>query len=131
MRHATHCKFCKSPLTVEIDAEYSALGDPLKILGLAACNRCADLRVERRTLESRISFLCEMISQLSGKPDQDTRAKWREALTALTKRYARMVAAWLKATAPAWDEESVNLLMEQPSDCNKILSTFWRLYKTA
>ncbi len=48
MKHGTHCKFCKLPIVVVVDDAYAGLGDPLHLLGLAACNFCSDIRVERR-----------------------------------------------------------------------------------
>lgn len=128
MKHATNCKFCKKPITIEIDDEYSKLGDPLKIIGLAACNRCADLRVEKRNLEAKIRFTCMMRAASLKKPSETQDQKARGVLESLTKKYANMIARWHHKDGMAWDEECVNLLMEKPAQWGIIIGELWKLY---
>ena len=81
MKHATHCKFCKSPITIEIDDEYSKLGDPFKLIGMASCNRCADLRTERRCLEGKIKRVCMILALSANKDKSKLSDSVRDTLT--------------------------------------------------
>lgn len=129
MNHATHCKFCKTPITVDIDDDYAAIGDPFKILPLSACNRCADLKVLRRTLEEKVQRACLSLCQKRGKMGDDQRRKIRDTLTKLTQAYAVMIARWYRKEGMAWDEECVNLLLEKPQLWHKILPDLWKLFE--
>lgn len=127
MIHQTHCKFCKSPLNIEIDDEYSKLGDPFKLLPFAACNRCADLRVRRRKVEHAIERVCARLCQ--GKVGNEERDRLRDILTATTKAYASLIADWIRASSPFWHEDCVDLLMDRPAHWPKILGQMWKLYE--
>lgn len=129
MKHATHCQFCKMPITVEADDSYAALGDPFKLLPLAACNQCADLRVSRRRIEAKVRFLSRVI-QMAGNNATDTLLKSsRETLTKLTQDYAKMIARWNKLEGMAWDEECVNQIMDHPERWGDILSQLWKTFR--
>jgi hypothetical protein len=129
MKHATNCKFCQLPITVEVDDEYAALGDPYKLLPFAACNRCADLRVTRGVLEERVKHACLGLFQKKGKVSKEAMDRTRQMLVKLTQGYATMIARWHHKEGMAWDEECVNLLMDRPQFWNKILAELWHLFR--
>ncbi|MGC1452938.1 MAG: hypothetical protein WA830_23150 [Candidatus Sulfotelmatobacter sp.] len=129
MKHATHCKFCHKPITVSIDDDYAALGDPLKLLPLAACNRCADLRVLRRTLEKKVAILCGRLIFSSGKLDASALSKAKTGLAHWTREYARMIARWHSLEGLCWDEAIVEQLMEKPDTWGDALGRLWTMFK--
>ena len=128
MKHATHCKFCQKPITLTIDDSYAELGDPLKLIGLAACNDCADVRVERRKLEAKIWLACEVVIR-AGKMEGEERARHSEKLTKLTQDYAKMIARWHKKEGMVWDEALVDTIMEHPNQWGEFLSKLWAMFR--
>lgn len=128
MRHATTCKFCKNPITVTIDDDYAELGDPLKLLGLAACNTCADLRVERRGLERKIAFACNQVLR-AGKMDDDERAEHAKGLSELLQEYAKMIARWHGKEGSCWDEAIVDAILSNPIKWGEVLGRLWTMYR--
>lgn len=129
MLHATSCQFCKLPITLEIEDGYAGLGDPHKLIPMASCNHCADLRVCRRTLEGKLRTVCRVI-QMSGQNATDTlKSNTKKSLTRLTQDYAKMIARWHRLEGMAWDEECVNQLMEHPEQWGEIVSQLWKTFK--
>lgn len=129
MKHPTSCKFCKKSIVLEIDDSYDVLGDPRKIIPLAACNRCADLRVRRRNLEDAANKVAMRLVQAGDKVSSELSANSREAFTKITKKYTILIADWVNSTAPFWDQTIVELLMEKPDRWPTILQQCWKLYK--
>jgi hypothetical protein len=127
MKHATNCKFCKNPITLDVDDEYDAIGDPLKLLPLAACNRCADLRVERRSLERKVNFIC-MMRHLDPKIRESRMDHHRQMLESLLKQYANMIARWHGMSGMCWDDAALDDIMERPDLWNKNLQTLWKMF---
>ena len=130
MKPGTNCKFCKKPIVVETDDEYSTMGDPLKILSLAACNRCADLRIERRKLESSVKTICTM-RQMDKRIAGDRFKEHQAALEALLKGYANMIARWHLMSGMSWDDKAVAVIMEHPEAWPDVLATLWRVFRDA
>ena len=129
MNHATTCKFCKKPLVISVDDDYAQVGDPFKLLPLAACNRCADMRVKKTSLEEAIGKVCFQVRSLGQNITADQTAKSKATLEILTRAYSRMVANYINATYPAWDMECVNLLVDQPDHWPRIVGQLWKMYK--
>lgn len=129
MNHATTCKFCKKPLVISVDDDYAQVGDPFKLLPLAACNRCADMKEKKRTLEDAIAKVCFHIRALGQKISADQTAKSKATLEILTRAYSRMVAKYLNATYPAWDMSCVNLLVDKPDHWPAIVGQLWKMYE--
>lgn len=128
MNHATTCKFCKLPITVTIDDDYAALGDPYKLIPLGACNHCSDVRVERRRLETKISMAVSRMVR-AGKLDEDEKKEHAEGLSLLLKDYARMIARWHRKEGMCWDDEIVNSVMKFPEKWTEFLGRLWRMYR--
>lgn len=126
MKHATHCQFCKIPITVEIDDSYAELGDPYKLIRMAACNRCADLRVTRRNLERLMGRQCSALCLLrSSKTKEPTEI--RSNLERLTQDYARMIARWNHLDGMAWEPAIVDAILEDPHHWGDIAARMWRM----
>lgn len=121
------CKFCQQPITIWIAVSYER--DTEKLVPKACCNRCADLRVERRGLESKIKFICMMRVLPKRRPSEDETKKAHGLLTKLTRDYANMIARWHGADGMAWDEECVNLLLDKPEHWPQVLGTLWSLFR--
>jgi hypothetical protein len=127
MKHATNCKFCKLPITIEIDDDYAALGDTFKLLPLSACNRCADLRVERRSVENKVAFIC-MMRHRDPKARENKKEQHREMLERLLKQYANMIARWNGMSGMCWDDAALDDIIERPGSWNKNLQTLWKMF---
>lgn len=125
MKHANHCKYCKREIALEIADDYAALGDPAKIFPYRACNRCADLRERRRNLEERIK---RAVSPLIIRRLPEIEAKARQVLEELTKKYTVLVADWVGSSAPRWDVEIVNLVIDKPDHWPAVLQQCWKMH---
>ena len=129
MKHALNCKFCQKPITVEIDDTYAELGDQLKLLPLACCNNCADIRNLRSKLERKIQAVCTLVHMAGNHATTELINKSRNTLIGLTKDYARMISQWHHMDGMAWDEECVNLLIDKPDKWNLIIGELWKLFR--
>ncbi len=116
------CKFCGRLIDVKIDESYATDEDPYKLLPLAACNRCADLHVDRRKLLERIGKTVRMIQNDKAGA---SREQCRNHLVVLTKRYVRLVADWTAHPELIWSDFIVDAIMQQPDDCSEILNRVW------
>ena len=125
-RDAT-CKFCHKPLTIWVSVTYEK--DPNKLLPMATCNRCSDLRTERRGLEAKIKYICMMRAFPKQRPSDVETQKARGLLTKLTRDYANMIARWNGADGMAWDEECVNLLIDKPVHWPEVLGVLWKMFR--
>jgi hypothetical protein len=124
MKHATTCKFCRKPLVLETDDEYTGLGDPFKIIPLTACNSCADVRSKISRLEERIARLC---GALLGRAGRDKTDDIRSALSSVTNAYAYAITELNHAKEVLTDPEFTRLLMDKPDKWAKILTNYRRM----
>lgn len=129
MKHPTTCKFCKKPIVLEIDDSYLELGDVFKLIPMACCNRCADLRIKRRNLEEAIEKIALILHSKGSKATLDDRMNSRDALTTLTKKYTALIAEWLNASTPWWDQSIVDSIMEMPNRWNSFIVQCWKMYR--
>lgn len=130
MRKETTCKFCRKPVFIEIDDEYAKLGDPMNLIRLAACNRCADLRDEKRKLEDKINVLCTWLLQLSEPGRIKARDKALASFTRVTEKYASLVASWLNGQK-YFDSSFPESLFNRPDDWPNIISAYWKICREA
>jgi|SRR5208282_1927040 len=122
MKHRTTCKFCKKAVLLAIDPSYDALADPQKLIPLAACNRCADLREEKRRLTERIARIC---GEVQSKPKDETfRGKSLLTLSTLVPKYCSMVARWTGVKFQH-DESIAEAMAHNPKEVYDILSRLW------
>lgn len=129
MNHATNCKFCKKPITIEIDESYAELGDPYKLIQMASCNSCADIRAERRSLEAKIKYTCGMRVASKKKTSETETSKARTLLEKLLKQYANMIARFHFMQGMSWDDECLEAIMEHPENWSEILSRLWKMFR--
>lgn len=125
--HGTTCKFCKKPITIYVSTSYDALADPNKLIPLAACNTCADLRTERRSIEHKIKTICTLRSR-DKKLAQAKEGPHRAALEKLLKQYAHLIARWYGMSGMCWDDAAVDDIMYQPEAWHKNLQTLWKMF---
>lgn len=125
MKHATNCKFCKRPITVEVEDAYAELGDPFKLIQLLCCDHCADLRIERRKLERDIKNKCVGMFQVGPKKAKLKEKENREFLKYTTQKYAELIARWHEKEGMAWDDAIVDTLIENPERWSTVLASMW------
>jgi hypothetical protein len=129
MKYATNCQFCKRPISPEIDDSYAALGDPFKILPMACCDPCHDMRVSKRDLERRVQFIARCIELAGAKLDATARAKFQDVLSILTQDYARLIARWHGMQGHAWSIECVEIILDKPQQWAAVMSGLWRFFR--
>jgi hypothetical protein len=127
MKHATTCKFCRKPLVLEIDDAYLELGDPLKIIPLAACDPCADVRNKISSIEMNIGKLCIALCR---NPSDDQIGRARKGLDTLCNQYAMAIAEVNHAEQYLADPEFAKWLAEKPGQWTQILSKYRQLCRT-
>jgi hypothetical protein len=120
------CQFCHKPIRLEIDDAYALLGDPLGLVPIAACNRCADLRVSRRELETQIRGYCAKLQAKLMKMSQDDRASVAEHVGHLLRKWCGLASAW-RGGHVTLDEGMVEAVMARPLEYASILGSIWRL----
>lgn len=128
MRHATTCKFCRKPITLEIDDAYAELGDPYKLLSLAACNECADVRELRRLLEDRVRKLAMTVAAMH-HPKPEEIASVRKNLLVLCEKYSRMIARWHRMEGMAFDAAVVDDILNRPDQWPVALRGLWGMFR--
>lgn len=117
------CKFCQRPIDIEIDPAYPVDRDPHKLIALAACNNCADLRDRQRRLVESLQSLCMNYAH-GGRSAAEVEHTQR-ALTALTKAYVRLVQDWLNIPEFPWDEAMLSAFMDRPRNFSDHLRRIW------
>jgi len=118
---STKCKFCGLELHLQIDASYARENDPLKIIPLAACDHCADLRVRRRSLHDSFVKVCNSVGFTN---DRD---KLREPLEALIRKYLILIADWLGKPVVAFEGCMTEPFVTRPEHCSTHLRRLWRM----
>lgn len=124
---ATNCKFCKAPITLEIDDSYDPVSDPNKLIPLAACNPCADIRVRRRILETKIGKACRAL-QLLSPGDKEDREELSKILEKLTQGYAKMICKWHGYEGMVWEECCVAEIVSKPDHWGEALGRMWQAF---
>lgn len=118
----SQCKFCHKPLVLRCEAEYGDFGDPYKLVRLAACDWCADLRVRQRTIIDGLKHVVYLMGY--GAPDE----KLKEAARKLLKGYVRLASDWLKIDpAMDWDEAIVEDFLARKNKLGAVLSGIWKM----
>lgn len=134
MKHATTCKVCKMPLTVEIDDSYAALGgDPHNLIPLATCNRCFDYVTGKKEIRLRIIKLAsELVFARDCRPGTKTltqiEGKARQTFRVLSQRYAKVVSNYWHRPY-LWMEDFTEQLMATPDRIDAVLSGYEKLYR--
>jgi len=122
------CRVCGKPLTVEIADIYPELGDPLKAVPMATCNRCADLRNRRIETEERLRRICHHILN-------QPKSKRTEVATRYAKPIEDRVRDWIKVanqtngSAVEFDEAMVESILKDPVKYGEVLGRISGLAK--
>lgn len=128
MKQSTHCRFCHIPMSVDIDENYDRTGDPLQIMKLATCNRCADLRTRFNGIRNAIKNLCMVLVQ-TNKLSEEDQEKTTRAMTVLFERYAKLIADWNKVPIPTIDPTVIKTLIANPGRFEIFLRNIWDQYR--
>lgn len=126
--YPTTCKFCGCGLVLKIDDSYDEIGDPFKLLKLAACNNCADVRVWRRKVEARIDFTVSFVKKAKADKDSLKLDALKRKLDDLCREYLRMVAQWMGQSEVGWDPQISESIIDNPELWNKVLAQCWKLF---
>lgn len=129
MRYATNCKFCKKPITLEVDDDYHKMGDPHNLIPGAACNSCADVRELRRRLTDKINSMSAFFQRLYRSMNETDKLAARERLEKILKKYANVIARLHGKDGMAWDDAFVEEFLKHPELCNEIVSRMWKVYR--
>jgi hypothetical protein len=120
------CKFCGCPLKLKIDDDYAALGDPLKLLPLAACNRCADFHAEMRRIKEGLRECILRLLSTKTKDLPAAKSETRPRLEKLTQRYVRAASCYSRTTVNAWAPQMVDDILDSPRSLPLVLKAVWR-----
>jgi hypothetical protein len=129
--HGVTCKFCKKPITIEVADSYAELGDPHKLIPIAACNRCADIREERRILEDKIRKLSMTFNSMKPDARKQETGRYRLAFDRLLKRYANLICRWHYLSGMTWDDAALDTIIEHPDHWQDVLKTLWTIFRDA
>jgi hypothetical protein len=89
---------------------------------MAICNACGDRREQIMSLERKIFRCCRML-HMQPKMNDATKGRIRDALFVSTRLYANVIAEAYNAEV-LWQQDFVDLLMEQPGKAGIILSKY-------
>lgn len=117
------CKFCGRELTLQIDTEYHKVGDRYRLIELAACNHCADLRVRRRNLGTEAGHLARLLDAAGA--DKERRDALTGRLESLSKRWLRLACDWFRAEL-SWEPEMVGGVRDSKT-LNESLGRQWAM----
>lgn len=129
MNHAAKCKICKTPIVISFDAEYEGLGDPFKLMLLATCNRCYDLRNRRETIHAGFAVACGALACLRTPIADKHRAALALTVEALTKQYANYVSDFYRRQELVWDSDFTAMVIENPAKWPVILRNYRESYR--
>lgn len=102
-------------IEVEVAEDYSKLKDPYKLLAMAACDRCSDLREERRRILGDIDKIIFRLAVLKGQELLKFIAQISEPLAYLTKEYCKLAARWNGLETEVFDQGAVDAILNLPS----------------
>jgi hypothetical protein len=122
-----HCKFCGIKGSVELEEGDLESFSVKKWLAILCCNHCGSFYERKRCLEDAIKKQCGVLAQAmnttSGNKLDKTKSSVNDALTSITKRYARTVCEHFKKRNE-WEPDFVIQLMEQPDKWRTMCSFY-------
>ncbi len=128
MRIQHTCKFCSSPVTLEMDeagVEYFGL-EFWK--SLSACNRCADYREKKRGITERLVGYSVDWSRHQNKQvplGEKELNRLMESIIASTKKYADLVCRFNRIPS-LWQQDFAQQIMDMPHKTMTILGFYER-----
>jgi len=115
------CRICKCELRLQIDDDYDPEFDSAKLIPMATCNRCFDLRARLRKIEDSIRILCH---SLSFPITDERRARAYELLRKLSNQFSQWCSDMLNRQHMADSGSLATRLMKEPSNWWKALRKF-------
>lgn len=109
--HPATCKLCGVGMEIGISIDYDFVSDPQKILPLATCNRCADLRERRRKITEAIDRCMTRLVAMSPKELNEQKEDYRRTLIVLVKSLCRVAADFNELDEESFDPEIVEQLL--------------------
>ena len=122
---AAHCKFCHCDLNLVVDDDYAAIGDRFKLIEIASCNRCHDLRVMRRNIGDGVKSICIIILNSDGAAQQTVRESLRGSLSTLLRSWMGLAEDWKHNEGPEFDEAALDGLLNDPRQYPDVLKRLW------
>jgi hypothetical protein len=116
-------------LRLEIDDDYDDVNDPNRLIPLAACNRCAELRVRRGKILYGVREGVLQIIRADRGDRAEVTEKLRPALRGLLQSYLRLARDWKRGELPEWDEAILDMLLFKPVDYGDVLRRAWETVK--
>jgi hypothetical protein len=129
MKHITKCKFCQKEITLDIDDNYAALGDPFKLITLAACNRCADLRTRRMAITDKIAAVCYTVAFAPASIRSETKEKMKPVLRGYLMAYVGLVEDWKGGDSGEFDESVVEAVLSAPGQWPDVIKRLWDIVR--
>lgn len=123
VKHKTKCVFCACDLMVDIDQACPG-GRLVKLLPIAACNRCGDFRHSVRPIEDTIKRVCEELDVSRQTKRRDLgkmEAGIRNGLITLTKNLMYRLCKFYRV-ANDWDVSLPQMFFDKPQDWKAILT---------
>lgn len=123
----TKCRVCAKQLVISVADCYNDISDPNKLLPMAACNRCFDLRERRNRTTNLIEKFCKQLFLLvpqKGDKVAQARDKIREGLLKVTMEYAKVHAEYHNAKSALWNEDFTDLFMARPENWVAVMSEY-------
>lgn len=132
----TRCKFCGCDLRLKVHESYD-VSDPKRLIPLAACNPCADLRERRRNLHLRFSSVCSGIITLHESSHRSMTEKEkkdleqlmdeaRKSIESLVKAYLRLIGDWYHRNDMVFEDAMVDLFMQAPAQLSSHIGRLWK-----
>lgn len=128
MNVETTCKFCKRPITLEIDPSYDIGKDPMGLVPLACCNRCADLRERRRNIVAALNEVClSLAAELNPSVLFKMKDEAREGMRTLLMKYRGLAEDWHHGDCGDWDEAMLDAVLASPRNYTSVLGRIWNM----
>lgn len=115
------CQICGTGLLLKIADDYPG-GDPMKLVSMATCNRCYDLRDRRIKIEGNIKRICHRLSL--GKLDDGEKGRLLEMLKVLARKFSIWCADMLRRQHAANVGYLETVLIDHPEHWYRSLLDF-------
>jgi hypothetical protein len=109
---AATCRICGCGMMLQLAVGYPAGKDPQKLIPMATCNRCYDLRERRIKIESSFKRLCHALAM--EKMDESKRDRTHELLKVTCSAFGRWCSDLLRRQHTANVGFLANAITEQP-----------------
>jgi rubrerythrin len=119
--HPGKCKFCGYVLQLDID-DACPVQQLKSWIGLAACNRCADFRMNCLLIGDRCNIVLGKLHNAAGtKKEKDVRDLAVVRLTDMTKNLMRVICQHYKVET-YWEKTIVDELLDHPAKLRVIFA---------